>query len=56
MIIIGVHKKGEFSENYEKAYFDVGFLASYDQASNNKALAESEQPIEQQSQMIGGHD
>lgn len=32
MIIIGVHKKGEFWENYEKAYFDVGFIASYDPA------------------------
>ena len=58
-------KKGEFWENYEKAYFDVGFIASYDpargiviltlsktehhrqqQASNNKALAKSEQQIE----------
>ena len=65
MIIIGVHKKGEFWENYEKAYFDVGFIASYDpargiviltlsktehhrqqQASNNKALAKSEQQNE----------
>ena len=32
MIIIGVQKKGEFWENYEKAYFDVGFIASYDPA------------------------
>ena len=32
MIIIGVHKEGEFWENYEKAYFDVGFIASYDPA------------------------